>query len=156
MAMWIELAPQSMFWKRLICTSNIVELPPLKFTYKKRTMTVESNQRLVVSVDDWMCLKTHNVVFKAEVKGIRLHALVSDTATLRFDWLVPSTTDSTNVLIECSGRFDGSYMVRNKVYPIAVMTRVRVESIGENCDLNLMVACLAYFWTFFEQERLST
>ncbi|CUI02835.1 hypothetical protein BN2497_447 [Janthinobacterium sp. CG23_2] len=48
------------------------------------------------------------------------------------------------------------FAVQRKIYPFPIMTKVRVQSKSDACNVDLMVGCLAYFWTHYELDRIDS
>ena len=155
MSKWIELAPKHIFFgSKLVCTSNIADLPVMNFFFKKRKMIVKTDKEIIIEVDNWRSLRVGNMVLVGKLKGLTLFGLVSEGLTLDFDWSVTGPAGFDNSAIICNGSVNDTYKVFNKFYPLTIMTKVRIESSNPNCNVHLMAGCLAYLWTFYELERI--
>lgn len=157
--MWIELMRQSIFRRELVCSSDIPGLRSCKFIYKKRTMAVVRGNETIISTDGDSYLKMDGTCFRTERIKFRLSGLFSDGESLLFDWNLDDGKGFSAVGINRDGHADESYVVRNHTSPLATMflTKTKIEAAHRHTDanVNLMLACLAFFWTYYENDRTS-
>jgi hypothetical protein len=155
MSHWIELAPRTTFLRRTLQhATNIAELPPLTFTRKGVSLSVMSNQHLIASVEGWTSLRVGTMLFRPKMDRMRLIGLTSDDFSLLFDWNCDDRADSISVGITSSRDPKEQYTARKDIsLPLKTKTRATVESECAPHDLNLMIACLAYLWNYFEIDR---
>jgi hypothetical protein len=157
MEKWIELSPEVMFFSsKLKCTSNIQDFPDMNFISTNRTMNVELDNKCIVAVDNWRSLRIGNILMNAKSKRLMIVGLACDGLDIDFDWSVEGPVDSITSEITCSGKINDVYRVYNKIYPFPVMTKVRIECRTLSCNVDIMVGCLAYFWTHYELNRIDS
>jgi hypothetical protein len=158
MTQWIELAPAGLFQRRLQIQTNIDGLPHLNFKrHNRAAMTVSSNQRVIADMPGWTSMTVGGLAFQAKVDKLRLLGLVCPGLSLAFDWHCDDREGSTSVGVSSSRDIQEKFVVRKDVsMPIGTHTRARIEAQSTPRNVDLMIACLAYFWNYFEIDRITS
>jgi hypothetical protein len=161
MAYWIEFESKSHLWVGVRYSTNIVGLPPLVLTQKRRTLSVFSHGKCVAQALEGNELKIGEALLKpilSEKKFWLFRSLIGlgrDDLHLYFDWNGHTSAIRSGVFVTCDNLPEERYTVKNKIKPFIprTKTRVRIESEKPPQDLRLMIACLTYFWIYFEIDR---
>ncbi len=161
MAYWIEFESKSHLWLGVQYSSNIYGLPPLVLTQKRRTLSVFSHGKCVAQAMAGNELKIGERLLKPIFSEKKLwlfrslNGLGCNDLRLYFDWNGDTSAVRSGVFITCDNLPEERYTVRNKIKPFIprTKTRARIESEKPPQDLQLMIACLTYFWNSFEFDR---
>jgi hypothetical protein len=155
--MWIELRKSSFFSRRLRCDSDLIASGTYTFEYADRKMLVKNGEVIVVGTDGWSYLATELGVMQVERKQLKITALAATNENHSIEW----SGDNMNVVtVRSSLRSDKSFLItHNTSTPSSIFfTRVRLEQEGleskESVE-RLGIALLAFFWTFYENDRTS-
>lgn len=153
---WFQLAPKSILWGPLVCLTNVEGVGKLKFAYRRRTLFVEKDGKPFIETAGGRELTVNDRLFKAKSQWPRLDRLVSQDASLTFDWTMQASATEFFVGVTSGGNALQRYVVAHDIAQLIRWdTKVRVVSVSEHWDVETMLVCLTYFWAFFEQERTS-
>jgi hypothetical protein len=158
---WIEFESKSHLWRGVRYSTNIAGFPSLVLEHKRGELSTLSNGDCIARAQASDELKMGGRLFKPTRTEQKLWLLRSLTGlvcgdfSLRFDRLDQNNAGDTGVRITAGHLPQEQYIVTNKISPflIRTKTRVRIESKAPPQDLHLMIACLTYFWNYFETDR---
>jgi hypothetical protein len=164
MTYWIEFESKSHLWRGVRYSTNIAEFPALIFEHKRDVLSVLSNRKCIVCVEGSSAMKLGDAVFSPKLTNQKmwflrgLTGLTSNDFSLEFDWNGAHGTDKSGVRITVDKPTQEQYFVTNNfaLFLPRTKTRVRIESEDPPQDIHLMIACLAYFWNYFEIDRKYT
>lgn len=158
--MCMELRRRSFFRRTLVCRSSVAGAAAYGFTYRKRSLVVDKDGRPFASTDGSTYLRLDEVRFKAERhRAMRPpKGLFADKGALLIDWGDWARNEAEQ---HCGARISvacnpaESYVVsRDTSWPVSsYLNRVLIEAPRSHAHLDRMVACLAFFWMFYEARR---
>lgn len=162
MTHWIEFESKFHLRGGVRYSTNIAGLPSLILEQKRDVLSVLSNGKCIARATADNELKFGERLFKkihSKQKLWFLRSLVGlscDDFHLKFDWNGDTAAVKSGVFVTCDNLPEERYIVRNKIKPFIprTKTKVRIESEKPPKDLQLMIACLAYFWNYFEVDRV--
>ena len=150
---WITLRQEFFHRRKFLCLSNEVGVNPYDFFYRNREIQVVKNGDLIATTDGKKYLNYRDVCFKR--KGLLLKGLYSEAESLVFDW-TPSDEKQTILLKKMNVIYgnDVFKIINNDGYNILTLTKVDI-GVPNHIDIDLAVACLAFFWLHHEIERIT-
>lgn len=157
---FIELRRRSFFGRALECHTCVPGGRAYGFTYRKHTLMVDKHGHPFASTDGTTYLRLGEARFKAERhRGmIPPKGLFADKGALLIDWGERAKHEAEHhfgarILVACDP--GESYVVRRDTsWPASsYLTRVVIEAPQGHAHLDRMVACLAFFWAFYEARR---
>ena len=152
--LWISIKHKSLFGSDLICTSNIAEIKDLIFSVDYNSIKIYKDNNLIISSDGLMSLAFDGKNYKGEnVAFPKKLCLNSDC--LEFDWW-PYKSKYISFEDRCDIKH-GEYIIKaqNFLFHRALgMTKVKVEVEKTSVNLNLLLACAAFFWLRSDQARI--
>jgi hypothetical protein len=156
MTYWIEFEHKFHLRGGVQYSTNIAGLPSLVLEQKRDVLSVLSNGKCIAQATAGNELKFRERLFKKALSTQKLWFLRSlvglscDDFHLHFDW-----NGDASVFVTCDNLPEERYTVRNKIKPFIPRTKtsVRIESEKPPQDLHLMIACLTFFWSYFEFDR---
>ncbi|HET9643651.1 MAG TPA: hypothetical protein VFP68_09920 [Burkholderiaceae bacterium] len=154
---WIELARKTVFGKTLACSaSDALRLTGHTVVHDKGLTTVFNHGVPVITTDGLACLTIDGLRFEAERKWLQLRGLRANGCVLGFDWSPKGEGGYRRVRVRDSSDAGTSFIVKHdERLGFNLKTRVRIETAQTRVDTALMLGCLVFFWTLFENDRVS-
>jgi len=161
MTYWIEFESKFHLRGGVRYSSNIVGLPSIVLEQKRDMLSVLSNGKCISRAIAGKELELGERIFKPALSKQKLWLFRSliglgcNDLRLYFDWNGDASAVRSGVLITCDNLPEERYTVRNKIKLLIprTKTRTRIESEKPPEDLQLMIACLTFFWNSFEFDR---
>ena len=161
MTHWIEFESKSHLWKGVRCSTNIVGFPSLCLKQKRGELSALKGDHLIARAYENGELQMGARLLKPVRTNQKLWflrklvGLQCDDFSLRFEPRDPDSPEVPGIQVFSEQRPREPFTVLNTsaTSVVRTKTRVRIESRTAPPDLDLMIACLTYFWNYFETDR---